>query len=98
MTHHCLRFLTVAVSLGLDRIKDFTHLILLILCQFNVSGSEVLFETLRLCCARDWQHSLGKYPRKSNLGKSTTLAFCDSLDLLNELLVIVEVLALEFGY
>lgn len=97
MAYHCLRFLAIAVSLRFKRIKNPAHLFLLILCQFNVFRSEVLFKTMRLCCAGDRQHSLGKHPRKSNLSERTTLALCNSLDLLNDLLVIVEVLALEFG-
>lgn len=47
--------------------------------------------------AWDRDHSLRNYPRQSDLCQSAALALGQCLDLLDNLLVFVEVLALEFG-
>jgi hypothetical protein len=97
MPHHRLHLLRVSVSLRLQRVQNPTHLLLLPFRQLNLPRSKVLLQTVRLSRARDGDHALRHHPSQSDLGQSAALALGESLDLLYNLLVVVEVLALEFG-
>ena len=97
MTHHRLRPLIVSVPVRLQRVQNLTHLFLLLTRQLNIPRSKVLFQTVRLGRARDRDHALRHDPRQSDLRQRATLALREGLDLLDDFLVVVEVLALEFG-
>jgi hypothetical protein len=97
MTHHRLRPLIVSVPVRLQRVQNLTHLFLLLTRQLNIPRSKVLFQTVRLGRARDRDHALRHHPGQGDLRQSASLALSQCLDLLDDLLVVVEVLALEFG-
>jgi hypothetical protein len=97
MSHHRLRPLVVPVSLRLQRVENLAHLLLLFLRQLHIPRSEILFQTMGLGRSGDGDHALRHHPRQSHLRQSASLALGKSLDLLDDLLVVVEVLALEFG-
>jgi hypothetical protein len=97
MPHHSLRLLTVPIPRRLQRIQNTPHLFLLVFRQFHIPGSEVLLKTLRLRRSRNGNHALRNHPRQSNLRQRTPFTLCQSFDLLDDFLVVVEVLALEFG-
>ena len=97
MPNHSLRLLTIPITRRLQRIQYTSHLLLLVFCQFHIPRSEVLFQTLRLRCSRNGNHALRNHPRQSNLRQRTPLTLRESFDLLDDFLVVVEVLALEFG-
>jgi hypothetical protein len=97
MPHHRLHLLTVSVALRLQRVENRTHLVLLSSRQLNIPRCKVLFQTMRLSRPRDRNHTLRHHPRQRDLRQSAPLALGQRLDLLDDLLVVVEVLALEFG-
>lgn len=97
MAHHRLHLLAVPIALRLQRVKNLTHLLLLPSRQLDIPRRKVLFQTVRLSRARDRDHALRHHPRQSYLRQSASFTLSQSLDLLDDLLVVVEVLALEFG-
>jgi hypothetical protein len=97
MPYHRLCPLTVPITSRLQGVENLAHLLFLALRQLHIPRREVLFQTMRLSRTRDRDHALGHDPSQSNLGQSATLAMGQSLDLLDDLFVIVEVLALELG-
>ena len=97
MTHHSLRFLAVPIALRLQRVQDASHLLRLLLRQYHFSRSEILLQALRLRCSWNRDHALRNHPRQGDLRQRATLTLRERLDLLDNFLVGVEVLALEFG-
>ena len=97
MPHHRLRPLIVSVSLRLQRVQNAAHLLLFLLRQLHISRSKVLLETLCFGRSRDRNHALCNHPRQSNLRQRAAFALRNGFDLLDDLLVVVEVLTLEFG-
>jgi hypothetical protein len=97
MSHQPLHLLAVSITLRLQRVKNLAHLLLLPIRQLNISRRKVLYQTMRLSRSRNRDHTLRHHPRQSDLRQSATLALGESLDLLDDFLVVVEVLALEFG-
>lgn len=98
MPHHSLRLLTVPVPCWFERVQNTTHLLLLFLRELDVPRSEVLFQALWFCCARDRNHALRYHPCQSNLRQRAALTLREGLDLCDDFLVIVEVLALELRH
>ena len=97
MPHHRLHLLTVPVSLRLQRVQNAAHLFLLLVRELHRPRSEILFQALRLRRPRNRNHALGNHPRESNLRQRAALALREQFDLRHDLLVVVEVLALELG-
>ena len=97
MSNHRLSPLTVPVPLRLERVENASHLFLLFFCQFYIPRREVLFEALRFRRSWDGNHVLCQHPCESDLSQCTSFPLRDFLDRLDDFLVVVEVLALEFG-
>ena len=97
MPHHPLHLLTVSVPLRLQRVQNAAKLLFLLLRQFYFPRSKVLLKTLCFGRSRNRDHALRNDPRQSNLRQRAAFALRNGFDLLNDLLVVVEVLALEFG-
>lgn len=72
-------------------------MLLLLICQLHGPRSEILFESMRLRRSRDWNHVLGDDPCQSDLGERAPFTPRNLLDLFDDLFIVVEVLALEFG-
>ena len=98
VTDHRLSFLTVAITNWLRIVHNLPHLLLLLVRQVNVSGSPILFQSLRLRRAGDRDHVLCGNPSNGNLRSRAALALRKFLDLRHDGFILVEVLALEFGY
>lgn len=98
MANHSLRPLTIPIPRRFQRVQNAAHLFLLLLCHLNLSRSKVLFQTLRFSGPWDGNHALSNHPCQSNLRQRAALTLGEGLDLLDDFLVVVEVLALEFGY
>lgn len=96
MTNHGLVGGIISVALRLCRIDDLPQLRFIFLTQLNISRRKILLQSLRLCCSRNSNESLRCYPCKCNLGQSNAFSDCKLLHLLNDLLVMIEVGALEF--
>ena len=97
MSYHRLRPFIVSVTGWLQRVNDPPHLLLLLGRQLDIPRRKVLLQTLRLGRAWNRNHTLRHNPCQSDLGQSAALALGQLLDLLDDLLVVVEVLSLEFG-
>lgn len=96
VSHHCLMSFRVSVTIGLGRIDNPTHFLLLLIGQFNISRCPVVFQALRLSGAGNGNHSLGSNPGESHLTDWTASPRRDLLDLFNNCLVLVKIVALEF--
>ena len=97
MPHHSLHLLTIPVPLRLQRVQNIAHLFLLLFCQFHIPRREVFLKTLRLRRPGNRNHALSNDPRQRNLRQRAALTLRERLDLRDDFLVVVEVLALEFG-
>ena len=98
VTDHRLSLLTVAITNWLRIVDNLPHLLLLLVRQVNVPGSPILFQSLRLRRTGDRDHALRGNPRDGNLRSRAALALGQFLDLRHDGLILVEVLALKFGY
>jgi hypothetical protein len=97
VSHHRLHLLRVSVPLRLQRVQNPTHLLPLPSRQLNLPRSKVLLQTMRLSRARNRNHALRHHPSQSDLRQSAAFTLGEGLDLLYDLLVVVEILALELG-
>jgi len=97
MPNHSLLCRCVAVTGWLCLVNNFPHLLPLFVCQLYVPTSPILFQPLRLCRSGDSNHALGSNPCQRDLRCCAALSLSKFLDLLDNCLVLVEVLALELG-
>jgi hypothetical protein len=81
----------------LSSINNPTELLLLSLSQINIPRCPVLLQPLHLGSTRDSNHTLSGNPGKRDLTDRTALANSELLDFLDDCLVFVEIVALEFG-
>lgn len=88
---------TISVTMRLSSINNPTELLLLFFSQINISRCPVLLQPLHLGRSRDSNHTLGGHPSESDLTDTATLANGEFLDLFDNGLVLVEIVALEFG-
>ena len=95
VTDHRLSLLTVAIANWLRIVDNLPHLLLLFLREVDVPGSPILFQSLGLGCAGDWDHALRGHPSEGNLRSRAALTLGKFLDLRDDGFVLVEVLALE---
>lgn len=97
MPHHGLMLLRITVALRLNVVEDFTDLHLFLIGQNDIPGCNVLFQALWLRRSRNGDHALRNHPRQRDLSESAAFALSEGLDRVDNALVVVEVLALEFG-
>lgn len=81
----------------LSSIDDFAHLALFLRSQLNIPRCPVLLQASGLGGSRDSDHSLGSNPSECDLANLAAFARSNFLDCLHNFLILVEVLALEFG-
>ena len=97
VANHRLVGRSISVSVWLSSINDLAHLLLFLRGQLNIPRCPVLLQASGLGSSWDSNHSLGSNPSECDLADFAALASSDSLDCLHNFLVLVEVLALEFG-
>jgi hypothetical protein len=81
----------------LSRIDDFSHLRFLILRQLNIPRGPIVFQSIRLSRAGDWNQTLIGNPGECDLRRLAAFPSCDLLNLVHDGTVLVEVFSLEFG-
>ena len=72
-------------------------MLFLLICQLYGPRSKVLFKSMRLRRSWNRDHVLGDDPCQRDLSQCAPFTLRNLLDLFDYLLVVVEVLALEFG-
>jgi hypothetical protein len=97
MPNHGLMTWWIAVPEGLGRIDDASHILLLLLRQLDIPRRPILLQPVRFRRARDGDHALRSDPSKGDLSRGAPLLGGELLDLLDDGLVSVEVLALKLG-
>ena len=79
----------------LGLVDNLPHLFLLSFGQLHIPRLPVLLQPLRFRGSRNSNHPLSGNPGKSDLRQGAASCCCKLLDLVNNRLVLVEVLALE---
>lgn len=97
MTHHGLVRSRVPCTNGLVRVDKLPQLLLLFVCELNIPRRPVLFQTLQLGRSGNGNHALGSDPCQGNLGRRASLLGCQCLNLGDNRLVLVKIVALELG-
>lgn len=81
----------------LGSVDDLPHLLLFIHGQVNIARCPIFFKASCLRCSRNSNHSLRSDPSECDLADLTSPANSELFYCVHDFLVLVEVLALEFG-
>lgn len=97
MVYRSLMSRTESISMWLSLLNNFTHLLLLLLGEFNLSRCPIFLQPIHLSRAGNGNHALSGDPGEGNLTDRASFLGGKLFDLLNNCTILVEVLALEFG-